>query len=110
MTESEYITLAESVKEGIWFRGLVIEMLGHTDPLCVYCDSPSALALSKNPQFHDRSKHIDIRYHYLREKTMNDEIKLEKIASSNNPVDLLTKSLPASRMQYLLNLLKVGVG
>lgn len=109
-TESEYIALAEAVKEGIWLNGLISEMLGTTDPFTVFCDSQSAIALSKNPLYHDRSKHIDIRYHYLREKTMNNEIELKKVASINNPADMLTKPLTALRMQHLLSLLKVGVG
>ncbi|MDV3146737.1 MAG: Ty1/Copia family ribonuclease HI, partial [Sweet potato little leaf phytoplasma] len=109
-TESEYISLVEAVKEGIWLKGLVNELIGCDDIITVYSDSQSAIALSKNPLYHDRSKHIDIRFHYLREKVLANEISLEKIPSSENPADMLTKSLTSLRTAYLMNLLKVGVG
>lgn len=75
-TEAEYIALAESVKEGVWLKGIVSEMLGEKLEVRIHCDSQSALSLSKNPSFHDRTKHIDIRFHYVRHVVQEGEVQV----------------------------------
>lgn len=68
-TEAEYIALSESVKEAVWVRGSVSAMYEAKFELRIFCDSQSAHSLSKNPTYHDRTKHIEVRYHYIREVT-----------------------------------------
>lgn len=75
-----------------------------------YFVSQSALALSRNPTYHDRTKHIDIKFHYIREIVQEGAVKLAKINTTHNPVDMMTKSLPASRLNYLCKLLKLDYG
>lgn len=109
-TEAEYIALAESVKEAVWLKGSISAMYDGEFDVKIHCDSQSALALSKNPTFHDRTKHIDVRFHYVREVTSNGSIKLVKISTYCNPADMMTKTLPGNRLEYLRELLKLDHG
>ena len=70
-----------------------------------FSDSQSALQLCKHPVFHDRTKHIDVRFHFIREKVEFGEVKLEKIASSMNPADMGTKSLCTNKLMNCLKIL-----
>ena len=65
-TEAEYMALTEAAKEGIWLKGLVSDLGLHHDQATVYCDSLSAICLAKDQVHHERTKHIDVRYHFLR--------------------------------------------
>ncbi|XP_073132799.1 secreted RxLR effector protein 161-like [Henckelia pumila] len=66
-TEAEYIRLTEAVKEGLWIAGLVAEMGLEQKQVTVYCDSQSAIHLSKNAVFHEKTTHIDVRLHFVRD-------------------------------------------
>jgi len=80
----------------VWLKGICAEVLASEDVNTgVYCDSQSAIHLSKHQVFHERSKHIDVRLHYIREIVQSGEVSLTKIASSKNPADMLTKPLPS---------------
>ena len=71
------------------------------------CDSQSAICLAKNARFHLRTKHIDVRYHFIREVLDDDLITLIKVQTSQNPVDVLTKCLPKEQHQICIHM--VGV-
>lgn len=73
----------------------------------VFCDSQSAVYLSKNQTFHDSSKHINIRYHFLRDVLAEGKFKLEKISTLDNAADAFTKSLPVSKFESCMKTLKV---
>jgi hypothetical protein len=60
----------------------------------VHCDNQSCIKLTENPVFHDRSKHIDMNYHYIRDFVQRKIVKLQYIATSGQVVDILTKPLP----------------
>ena len=66
-TEAEFMAATEAIKEAIWLKGLAREMGFDTSNITVYCDNQSALHLMKNPMFHERSKHIDIKLHFIKE-------------------------------------------
>ena len=70
-------------------------------------DNQSAIALSKNPVFHDRSKHIDVRYHYIRECVEEDRVRPESIGTTEQLADMLTKALGKERFCWLRS--KIGV-
>ena len=70
--------------------------------MVIYCDNQGALALSKNPSSHPRSKHIDIAYHFTRDLVLNKRLDVEYIKTDNNVADALTKALPAERIRFLL--------
>ena len=66
--EAEYIAVSTACCEAVWLRKLFSELFGHVlDTIVILCDNQSGIHLSENPVFHDRSKHIDIRYHSIRD-------------------------------------------
>ncbi|KAL2248429.1 UNVERIFIED_CONTAM: Retrovirus-related Pol polyprotein from transposon TNT 1-94 [Sesamum indicum] len=93
-TEAEYIATTEAFKEAIWLDGLIREIGFSKEKLVVFSDSQSSIQLCKNSVFHDRTKHIDVRFHFIRDIVGKDVIKLEKIKTEENPADMGTKSLP----------------
>jgi len=66
-TEAEYIALTEAVKESLWLEGIAKELKIQNEVITVHCDSQSAIDLSKNYVHHERTKHIDIKLHFVRE-------------------------------------------
>jgi len=67
------------------------------DITIVYCDNQSAIHLSKNQMYHERKNHIDVRYHFLMEIILQDNIIVKKIGTFDNAVDMFTKSIPISK-------------
>jgi hypothetical protein len=83
--EAEYIAATSAACQGIWLERLLSELKGKNP--CTFglrIDSQSAIQLSKNPVFHDRSKHIDIRYHYIRECIEENRVTMESIGTKTN--------------------------
>lgn len=70
-------------------------------------DNQSAIKLIKNPEFHKRGKHIDVRYHFIREKFENNHFDLNYISTNEIIADIFTKAVPKERFQYLRSLLNV---
>jgi hypothetical protein len=92
--EAEYIAATTGACQGIWLARLLAELKGEEDSaVTLKIDNQSAIALSKNPVFHDRSKHIDIQYHFIRECVEEDRVKLQSIATTEQLADILTKAL-----------------
>jgi hypothetical protein len=100
--EAEYIAGATAACQGVWLSHLLIDLLNTKviAPL-LYIDNKSALALTKNPMLHDRSKHIDIRFHYIRDCINNGVIETDFIRTGDQLADLLMKPLPRERLQEL---------
>lgn len=105
-TESEIIAASEGAKELIWIKRLLLELADPDQLPTLYVDNASAVKLAKNPEYHKRSKHIDVRYFYVREKYLDAELKLEHIDGKNQLADLFTKPLEGSRF----NLLRSNIG
>ena len=85
-------------------RGLVGDLGLHHNQAIVYCDNLSAICLAKDQVHHERTKHIDIRYHFLRNE---QRVKVMKIGTTDNPADMLTKPVPHGKFQHCLDLLNV---
>ena len=77
ITKAEYITTTEAMKEMLWLKSFLQEMNLEHDEYVVYCDGQSALDLSKSTMYHSRTKHIDVRYHWLRDIVEENATKLE---------------------------------
>ena len=107
-TEAEYVALTEATKEALWLKGITEELGLHCGIPVIYCDSQSAIHLSKNSAFHERTKHIDVRLHFIREILSRGQVILEKIASEVNPADILTKVVPINKFKSALDLLQIG--
>ncbi|XP_019260263.1 PREDICTED: uncharacterized protein LOC109238284 [Nicotiana attenuata] len=92
--EAEYRSLASTVAEIIWLVGLFNELgVSLTLPIPLYCDSKFAMQIAANPVFHERTKHIDIDCHFIREKVQHGLIETVYLPSAEQPADLLTKGL-----------------
>lgn len=101
-TESEYVAAAAAAKEVCWLRKLLSGIGYRCDKRTVlYVDNQSAIKLVKNPQFHKRTKHIDIRYHFIREKHESGELEVKYVPSESQLADIYTKALPRDRFLYL---------
>lgn len=107
-TEAEYIALTEAIKEAIWLKGFVSELEGEEVPGTVWCDSQSAVCLSKNQVFHERTKHIDVRLHFIRDIIAQGLVAVKKVAGEDNPADMLTKVVPGSKFAHCLDLVNIG--
>jgi hypothetical protein len=88
------MALGEVVKEIIWIRSLLFEIGVPQDrPTKVFCDNQAAIAITKSPQHHERTKHIDIRYHFVRDELEAKTIELVYIPTMENVADTMTKAL-----------------
>ncbi|GKB71982.1 retrotransposon protein, putative, ty1-copia subclass [Tanacetum coccineum] len=95
ITEVEYMALTEAVKESIWLKGLLIELGVNLRSVVVNCDNQGAIHLSKNAMFHERMKHINVRYHFIRKIVESKEIEVAKIGTEDNAAGAFTKVVPA---------------
>ncbi|KAJ8737027.1 hypothetical protein PYW07_000298 [Mythimna separata] len=109
-TEAEYMALSESCKEGIYLKNLLNELvLCENMSLCLYSDNQSSIKIASNPLFHNkRTKHIDIRHHFVRECVLQNKIKIEYVSTNDMPADILTKSLCKEKHYKFLSLMGVS--
>ncbi|KAG5873098.1 hypothetical protein JTB14_035250 [Gonioctena quinquepunctata] len=104
-TEAEYVAASEGTKEVIWLIRLLNEFAQNSEYIpTLRVDNSSAIKLAKNPEFHKRSKHIEMRYHFVREKYQEGVIKIEHIDGQKQIADIMTKPLPRIRFEILRNL------
>uniref|UniRef100_H3G826 Reverse transcriptase Ty1/copia-type domain-containing protein n=1 Tax=Phytophthora ramorum TaxID=164328 RepID=H3G826_PHYRM len=75
-TEAEYMALSEATQEAVWLKVFLCELgeMASDEAVKIYEDNQGSIALTKNPQFHKRTKHIDIRYHFVREKVEDGQV------------------------------------
>ena len=103
-TEAEYMALIEAIKEALWLFGLVKELKVNQQHISVYCDNQGAMLLSNNQVIHERTKHIDVRLHFVRDILAEGNIIVKKVATEENPTNMITKPLPSSKFEYCLEL------
>ena len=87
-TETEYIATTEVCKEMLWMKEFLQELGLKQENYVVHCDSQSAIHLCKNPTFNSKSKHIDVRYHWIRNILKEKHLQLQKIYTDDNGVDI----------------------
>ena len=101
--EAEYIALSLAVQEAKFLRQLLGDMTcDNVKFVDVYVDNQSVIALAKNSVHHQRSKHIDIKYHFVRHEVQSANIKLEYVPTELNLADVFTKALSSKRIQKLM--------
>lgn len=106
--EAEYIAAAECCTQIIWMKQMLKDMhIQFEDPILIFCDNTSAISISKNPVMHSKTKHIPIKYHFLREQVANQAVQLSYIPSKEQIADIFTKPLPTAQFEYLRQ--KLGV-
>ena len=92
----------------IWLIRLVGDLgLGDDMPI-LHSDSQSAIMLAKNPVFHAKTKHIEVKYHFLRQVLEDKRLELVKVHTDHNPADFLTKSLPSDKFAHCRELMGIG--
>ena len=96
-TEAEYIAVAEGCKDFLWLKKFLQDLGFKHDKYVLYCDNQSTIHLSKNSTFHSRSKHIDVRYHWIRDVL---EEKLLQIHTDKNGSDMMTKPLNKEKFEF----------
>ncbi|XP_059290086.1 uncharacterized mitochondrial protein AtMg00810-like [Lycium ferocissimum] len=106
--EAEYRSMASAVAEIIWLVGLLKEMNFSVKlPVDLFCDNKAALQIAANPIFHERTKHIEIDCHFVREKIQKGIIKAMHICGNEQEADILTKALGGQQHSYLLSKLRL---
>jgi hypothetical protein len=106
--EAEYIAGTGAVCQGVWLARLLGELTDEdTRKFELFIDNKSAISLSKNPVFHDRSKHIDLRYHFIRECAEVGKVEVKYVNTEEQLADILTKPLGRIRFQELRS--KIGM-
>ena len=96
--EAEYVALCEMTKEIVWMRGLLLELgFAVKEPTVINEDNQAAVALAKNPVHHQRSKHIDVAYHFTRERVERGEVEVRYCPTERMLADGLTKALPREK-------------
>ncbi|KAH9687889.1 Integrase catalytic domain-containing protein [Citrus sinensis] len=108
-TEAEYTAATEAVKEALWLQGLMRELGVKKKTVTVYCDSSSALHLCRNPAHHERTKHIDIKFHFIRNEVSKGAVKMSKVHTYENPADMLTKVVTTAKFKVCLSLASLGI-
>src|ERR1700678_1158191 len=99
-TEGEYMAAYFAASEAIWLRGLLAELgCPQETPTVIWSDNQSCIAIAKNPTLKSRAKHIDIKYHFLRERVTSGEIILKYVATQHQVADILTKPLGRSSFE-----------
>ena len=107
-TKAEYTAATEVVKKALWLQGLMKELGVKQKTVTVYCDSSSALHLCRNPAHHERTKHIDIKLHFIRNKVSKGAVKMSKVHTDENPADILTKVVMTAKFKVCLSLASLG--
>ena len=111
MAEAEYVALASAAQEAVWMRQLTIDLNGEppTEPTVVFEDNQVAIAMTKYPQFHGRSKHITIKYHFVRDKVSDGTINISYCPTTEMIADMLTKGLPTGTFNKLCKMIGLEV-
>lgn len=107
-SEAEYRSMADTTCEIVWLRSLLSELgVPQHSATTLYCDNVSALYIAANPVYHERTKHIEIDCHLVREKLQKGVISTAYLSTTEQPADLFTKALGAAQLQFILS--KLGV-
>ena len=106
-TESEFISAAEATKEAIWLNRILTELGVGELPVTLKCDNQGAIALIHDPVFHQRTKHIDVRFFFVRDAQAESKVNISYIETENQLADIFTKALAAPRFEKLRSSLNI---
>ena len=107
-TEAEYVAACLASCEEVWIRNLLSDFFDlELEATCIFSDNQSCVKLSENPLFHDKSKHIENKYHYMKGMVQRREVKLQYVAMDEHLGNVLTKPLARVKFEYFKE--KLGV-
>jgi hypothetical protein len=98
--EAEYIASSVAIREAVWLRKLLTDLLDHEMDPIIICDNQSCVKLSENHLFHDRSKHIEIKYHYIRDMLQRKAIHMQYLPTHEQIANIFTKPLADTKFEY----------
>lgn len=99
--EAEYMALCLATKQFIWLQNALNELLNSEVPAVLFTDNTGAIDIASKAKINDRTKHIDIQYHYVREQVLDGNVTLLHVDGTDNLADICTKGLPKPRIDYL---------
>jgi len=100
-TESEYVAATSATKEALWLRSLITQLFSTTlDATTLFSDNQSAIALTKDHQYHAHTKHIDIQFHFIRWIVKEGSLRLVFCPTADMVADALTKALPSPKVKH----------
>nr|GEV72934.1 ribonuclease H-like domain-containing protein [Tanacetum cinerariifolium] len=102
IAESEYVVVSDCCAQVLWMRTQLTDYGFFFDKVPIYCNSKSVIAISCNPLQHTRTKHIDVRYHFIKDHVEKGFIELYIVGTEYQLADLFTKSLPEARFKFLV--------
>ena len=102
------MAIIEAIKEAIWLKGFFVKISNGLKMSTVFYDSQSVIFLTKDQIFHERTKHIDVWYHFVRDIVARRDIAVSKVSTHDNPADMLRKTFPIVKFEHCLNLVSVG--
>nr|GEU31321.1 hypothetical protein [Tanacetum cinerariifolium] len=105
-TEADYVSARKACQQALSMKQALIDYDIRLDDIPIMCDNKGTIDLSKNPMQHSRTKHIEIRQHFLRDNVKKGHISIEKVSSVDNIADILTKPLKRESFNYL----RLGLG
>jgi len=102
-TEAEYISLARGAQQAMWMKNWLSEVfLPQETPFCLHGDNLGSISLTETTKAHQLSKHLDIRWHYIRDHVREGEITISSIPGKENIADIMTKSLPRAAHERIV--------
>jgi hypothetical protein len=108
-TEAEYMAINKACKEVVWLKGPFAVLCGDDSCIKLFCDSQSAIYLTKDQMFHERTKHIHIKYHYVRDVVARGKLQVCKISTHDNPADMMTKPVPVAKFELCSSLVGITI-
>ena len=106
--EAEYLAATHATKQLLWHKHLFMELkIRQNEPLTILCDNQAAIAIAHHPEFHARTKHINIAYHFLRDHIESKSLNIIYVPGKDNLADLFTKGLPKDLHEDLTR--RIGV-
>nr|GEU85898.1 integrase, catalytic region, zinc finger, CCHC-type, peptidase aspartic, catalytic [Tanacetum cinerariifolium] len=100
--EAKYVSLSACCAQVLWLRTQLTDYGFHFDKIPMYCDTKAAIAISCNPVQHSRTKHIGVRYHFIKEQVKKGIVELFFVGTEYQLADLFTKAFPVERFKYLV--------
>ncbi|KAJ9542160.1 hypothetical protein OSB04_028666 [Centaurea solstitialis] len=101
--EGDYVSAGSCCTQVLWMRNQLLDYGFQLSKIPIFCDNTSAIAIASNPVLHSKTKHIEIRYHFIRDHVMNGDVELHFIPTEYHLANLFTKHLDEKRFNQLIS-------